>query len=218
MQIKIAALLTVLSAAIVFSSASQLAAQIPVTRPQPEWGFTLGLEAVTGLYQPRINVPFDYATRGGGMALALGSVFKGHLLVGFDVGWAFFGGDKAYPGDVNSAPYATRTTNSIFGSMYTGLITKPIGRRGVGRKAWLGARLGTGRWSGERRVEDCMTCADIREPMRAGVYVSPFIVFGGGDQNSGGGFRFAYTHFVGDNARMRSAMSFGVYFNLLRID
>jgi hypothetical protein len=88
----------------------------------------------------------------------------------------------------------------------------------MGRKVWLGARLGNARWSGERRVEDCVTCTDIREPMRAGMYVSPFVVFGGGDQRGGGGFRFGYTHFLDRDARMRSSMTLGLYFNLLNVD
>ena len=206
-------------AVLLATAAPQVTAQVPVTRSRPEWGFTLGLEAVSGLYRPRSNVPFDYATRGGGMALAIGSVFRGHLLVGGEAGWSFFGGDRDYPADLNSDAYSTRTTNSIFGSIYTGVITSAIGRRNsIGRKLWLGARFGNARWSGERRLENCPTCADIREPMRSGLYVAPFIVFGGGDQNGGGGFRFAYTHFLKDNARMRSSMAFGVYFNLLTID
>lgn len=199
-------------------STARLAAQVPQVRPVPDWGFTLGIEAVTGLFEPRVPARNAYATRGGGMGLAVGTVYKGHILVGGEAGWAFFGGDREFPPDVNTASFYSRTTNSIYGSMYTGLITSAIGRRNqIGRKLWLGAHLGSARWSGERRAEQCPTCPPVPLRMRAGPYVSPFIVFGGGDQNGGGGFRIAYTHFLREDASLRSSMAFGLYFNLLNL-
>jgi hypothetical protein len=188
-------------------------------RPRPEWGFTIGLEALTSLYEPRLSTPYAYSTRGYGMALNVGSVFKGHILVGADVGWAMFGGDRRFPADAATAGYAVRTTNSILGSLYTGLISSAIGRSNeMGRKFWVGARLGNGRWSGERRLEACANCNYEPLPMRSSYYIQPFVVFGGGDRSGGGGFRLSYTHYMRANSTIRSAVAFGFYFNLLALD
>src|SRR6185503_15966873 len=66
------------------------------------WGLTLGLDAITGSYDPSHNRTstgddsYTFASRAYGVRLNAGGVFLKHILLGGDVGTALFGGDRTF--------------------------------------------------------------------------------------------------------------------------
>lgn len=187
------------------------------------WGVTFGVDGISSAFNPggpdhpRGYAPYAYAARGNGLALNAGFVFLKHYMFGGDIGAVFFGGDRTFaPGDTIGG-YSASTTNSLLGLGYVGLITSPLGSSPkLGRKWWLGARVGASKWSGERRVISCANCNVDPLAMKGGAFVEPFVVYGGGDRDGGGGIRLAYRHALYANSTIRDAVSLGLFFAFLR--
>jgi hypothetical protein len=188
------------------------------------WGVTFGIDAVSSSYNPhggedaRGKTQLGFATRGWGISGNLGVVFLKHYMLGGDVGAVWFGGDRTLIDPNGQSAVAVTTTNSLSGSAYVGLITSPLGRNGkLGRKWWFGGKFGSAKWGGERRLAGCVGCStDNPMHMVSGAYVEPFVVFGGGDRDGGGGFRLAYRQSVFPVETIRSAVTFGFFFDLLK--
>jgi hypothetical protein len=224
----------------VFASASQ-AQRLPSDDRKPaltrkeNWGLSLGVEMITAGFEPtrcpsvallsngdllKTTTPCDgvehaYATRGTGVSLNVGLMFLRHFMFGGEVGTVGFGGNRTFTSENPPSSYTASTTNSLFGSWYVGLISSPIGRDAKqGRKVWGGALAGWSKWSGERVVESCEECRVEPIPMGTAYFVQPFVMFGGGDKDGGGGLRLAYRHYVHGSRAMHSALTFGLFFAL----
>jgi hypothetical protein len=52
--------------------------------------------------------------------------------------------------------------------------------------------------------------------MAAGAYVEPFLVFGGGDHDGGGGFRVSWRQPLFATETIRSSATVGLFFALLK--
>ena len=211
----------VLAGALVFSPVVA-AAQRPnqaLTRPD-NWGLTFGLEGIFPKYQPLGSQGYAFDTRGRGLNLNIGVTLSRHWMFGAELASVFFGGDQDFemPGAGSPQVFHAETTNSIVSSGYAGWITNPMRKSPrMGRKWWLGAMLGVSKFSGERRTDGCIPCGSERFSMLAAGYVQPFVVFGGGDKDGGGGFRLGYRHYFKSDKTIRSALTFGLFFDFIKL-
>lgn len=147
-----------------------------------------------------------------------GAMFLRHFIFGGEVGTVGFGGNRTIEEDSPPVSYTTSTTNSLVGSWYVGLITSPIGKNPkLGRKLWLGGLAGASKWSGERTIRSCAGCEAEPLPMGGAYFVQPFVMFGGGDKDGGGGLRVSYRHYMGGDEAMHSAATFGLFFAFGRL-
>jgi hypothetical protein len=194
-------------------------AQIAENEPPHTWGIALGIEGITARYKPRQGAAYAYATQGNGLAGKLAVMMDRHFLLGGELGVAVFGGDRRFDYDHPSwGPFSAQTTNSIFGSIYGGVITSPLGKSPrLGRKAWVGALAGAARWSGERRIIPDCPCGAPTLHMRSGGFVEPFVILGGGDSDGGGGFRLGYRHPLSGGSTLHEMLTLGVFFALAKI-
>jgi hypothetical protein len=188
------------------------------------WGVSLGLDVFgatfdpSGPHHPRGDLEYAFPTRGWGLRVNGGVVFLKHYLAGGEGGVALMGGERTYPGSNGNDGYNVITQNSIVSSMYVGWITTPMGgTTKVGRRWWLGALLGRERWSGKRQIISCPSCTIDPLKEKSGTFVEPFVVWGGGDKNGGGGFRLAYRTPVLQAPTIRGQFSLGFYFNFLKL-
>lgn len=202
--------------------AAPLRAQL-VSNPN-NWGVTLGLDLFTADYDPSGpdhpsgSAPFAFPTRGWGARINGGVVFLKHFVGGGETGVVMLRGDK-HIGSPGFAEYDVVTQNSIVSSVYVGWISTPMGGSArAGRKWWAGALLGRERWGGERQITVCAGCA-TQGPLheKSGNFIEPFVVWGGGDRNGGGGFKLAYRTPLQKAPTVRGQVSLGLYFNFLKL-
>lgn len=208
-----------LLAALAGESVAQLpspaVARRPLTSPA-NFGLTFGLEAISGTFSPGGSLPYEFDTRGSGVSLNVGLVWLRHVLFGLEGGTVFFRGDEEF--SMSGVPYRAQTTNALVGSFYTGITTLPMGPSPrLGRKWWAGALLGSSKWTGARRMPDCVHCYRLKIPMESGLFVEPFVMFGGGDREGGGGIRAAYRRYLGGRRTIDGALHLGLFFNFTRL-
>lgn len=161
-------------------------------------------------------MPYDFDTRGTGISLNIGVNFLRYWLAGLEGGTLFFKGDQTFV--LGGEHHRAQTTNSLVGTLYTGVTTAPMGRSPqLGRKWWAGFLVGSSHWTGERRLRNCAPCFADRIGMRAAFFAEPFVMFGGGDRDGGGGFRLAYRRYLRDVDTVTGAIHFGLFFNFLKL-
>jgi hypothetical protein len=210
----------------------------PLTRKE-NWGMSLGIDLISAGFQPtkcttlqtlpggevvRVadacgDLPQGYSSRGFGVGLNFGLVFLRYILFGAEVWTVGFSGTRDFTADNPPVSYHTETTNSLAASAYIGAITPPIGRGSkLGRRFWLGMLLGKSHWSGERQISSCETCRYDPLGMGRPGFLEPFVMFGGGDRDGGGGLRLAYRHHFGGFEAMHETVTFGLFFALGRVN
>lgn len=184
-----------------------------------KWGITLEGHALSGFFDPGVaGLDYTFASRGWGLGVAAGLVYQRHVLLGAEGGAVFFAGDRMLP-QLGQADYKGRTTHSLVGSLYAGLISPALNLTpALGRRWWVGANVGRSKWDGARDVADCNLCTHERLRMRAGPYAEPFVILGVGDKDAVTGFRVAHRVFLADYARMRNATLIGLHIELRNLN
>ena len=212
----------------------------PALTRKENWGLSIGVEMLTASFQPTRcpsllvtasgdllattqpcdDRPYAYKTQGIGISMNAGVMFLRHFLLGAEIGTVGFSGNRTFV-DYTPVPpvsYFASTTNSLVWSINGGFISSPMGKSPkLGRKAWLGGLIGRSVWSGERAVRSCEQCAVDPLVMGSAYFVQPFVMFGGGDKDGGGGLRTSYRYYTHGNRAMHSAFTLGLFFAFGRL-
>lgn len=174
------------------------------------WGAFINIDLTTARFEPRASAADGFGGRGWGFGLGGAAVYKRHVLAGGDFGYLMFKDDSTFTETTNVGE-RTSSTNSFFGSIYSGLLTSPLGGHGAtGKRAWLGVNVGYSGWHGKREIATCTNCTTQDVDIRGGLFAEGYLIFGGAGGTPHPRLRITYRAFLADDSSIRNTISLGM--------